>query len=151
MKGKELLESGSQLSFFLLSFKELPSLFPTFQVYPFFARKAVIGGGAVNFWLESKVFGPPLFDTANMFRHKMYVPSYLLYCFTLHYDMDKGLDSIVLDMIQIEVFCSYVHNPNALTTSDVTRPIRLISGPNIKKKRWVRNAIHWAGLIASFL
>jgi len=103
MKGKELLESGSQLAFFL-SFKGVPSLFPTFQVYPFFARKAVIGGGAVNFWLKSNVFGPPLFDTAKVFRHKIYVPSYLSYCFTLHYDMDKGLDSIVSDiLIQIEV------------------------------------------------
>ena len=50
---------------------------------------------------------------------------------------------------------SYVPNPNALryarnlTTSNVTRPIRLVSGHNIRKRTIARNAIHWTGHIAS--
>ena len=50
---------------------------------------------------------------------------------------------------------SYVPNPNelryahTLTTSNVTRPIRLVSGHNIRKRPIVRNVIHLAGHIAN--
>ena len=36
-----------------------------------------------------------------------------------------------------------------LTTSDIVRPIPLISGHNIKKRPIVRNATNWAGYTAT--